>query len=221
MAAVKLLISGFEASSKSTIASKITDALIINMDRKAYSFAVPHVNITEYNGMDDLMNIINDKVGAYQEKFNKLPRTIVFDTVTQLYTQIQSYNEKMYKGFDVHKWNNKDTLVFNEYVEDTLLANGVNVVIVAHTTWDPDTARHIIPATGQFGKAGSWLSVVNNSIFLEKKSGKIIVHQRSLKFPCRTTLAEIEDQVDSSVFDINAYIERLEASSEEATEFML
>lgn len=221
MAAIKLLVSGFEASGKSTITSQIKDALIVNMDRKAYSFQVPHINITEYTGIDTLIELINIKLGVYQEKFGKLPTTVVFDTVTQLYSTIQAYNENNFKGFDVHKNNNRDTLNFNAYVEDVLLANGVNVIIVAHTTWDVDTARHIIPATGQFGKAGSWLSVVNDSIFIEKKSGKFIVHQKSMKFPCRTTITDIKESVDSTEYDINNHIETLMNSKIEAESFKL
>lgn len=221
MASVKLLMSGFEASGKSTTAAKIKDALIVNMDRKAYSFAVPHVNITQYTGIDALVDTINEKLGVYKEKFGKLPETVVFDTVTQFYSMVQAFNENNFKGFDVHKNNNRDTLNFNAYVEDVLLANNVNVVILAHTTWDVDTARHIIPATGQFGKAGSWLSVVNDSIFLEKKSGKILVHQKSMKFPCRTTIDNIEDSVDSSNYDINAHIKTLMDSKIEAEAFQL
>jgi len=221
MAAVKLLVAGFEQTGKSTITSKIKNALVVNMDRKAYSFKVPHTNITHFSGIDNLIDTINEKLGAYQEKMGKLPETVVFDTVTQLYTMIQSYNENNFKGFTVHSNNNKDTLNFNAYIEDVLLANNINVVIVAHTIWDADTARHIIPATGQFGKAGSWISVVNNSIFLEKKNNKIIVHQDSMKVPARTTLDNIEPSTDSDKYDINDHIQKLMNQSIEADEFSL
>jgi len=219
--AIKLLISGFENTGKSTTASKIKDALIINFDRKTYGFPVPHVNITEYHGIDALIDTINEKLGIYQEKFGKLPETVVFDTVTQFYSTMQAYNENQYKGFDIHKHNNRDTLNLNAYIEDVLIANNVNVVIVAHTIWDEATARHVIPATGQFSKAGSWLSVVNDAVFVEKKSGKFIIHQKSMKHPCRTTLPNIEDSVNSDKYDINAHIKKLEESKIEATDFVL
>ena len=159
MAAIKLLVCGFENTGKSTTASQVEDALVINFDRKTYGFSVPHMNITEYNGIDALIGSINEKLGVYQERYGKLPKTAVFDTVTQFYSTLQAFNDNNFKGFDVHKNNNRDTLNLNSYIEDVLIANDVNVVIVAHTVFDPDTARHIIPATGQFGKAGSWLSV--------------------------------------------------------------
>lgn len=219
--AIKLLISGFENTGKSTTASQIKNAMVINFDRKEYGFAVPHMNITEYQGIDGLIDHINEKLGIYQEKVGKLPETIVFDTVTQFYSTMQKFNDDAYKGFDIHKNNNRDTLNLNAYIEDTLIANNVNVVIVAHTIFDADTARHIIPATGQFGKAGSWMSVVNDAIFIEKKTANFVIHQKSMKFPCRTTLTDMEDSVDGKDYDINKHIERLAASKLEAQEFVL
>lgn len=221
MAAIKLLISGFENTGKSTTASKIKDALVINFDRKTYGFAVPHMNVTAYTGIDELIESINEKIGVYQERFGKLPATVVMDTVTQFYSTMQAYNDNNFKGFDVHKNNNRDTLNLNAYIEDGLIANGVNVVIVAHTVFDADTARHIIPATGQFGKAGSWLSVTNEAIFIEKKSGKFVIHQRSMKLPCRTTIESLEDSIDSDKYDINEHIAKLSASKLEAESFIL
>ena len=219
--AIKLLISGFENTGKSTTAAQIENAMVVNFDRKEYGFKVPHMNITAYTGIDGLVDTINEKLGIYKEKMGKLPETVVLDTVTQFYSTMQAYNDNAYKGFDIHKNNNRDTLNLNAYVEDVLIANGVNVIIVAHTTFDADTARHIIPATGQFGKAGSWLSVVNDAIFIEKKTGKFIIHQKSMKFPCRTTLDDVEESVESAKYDINAHIAQLTASKLEATEFIL
>lgn len=219
--AVKLLICGFEACGKSTMTSKIHDALVVNYDRKEYGFKVPHVNIPVYDGMDNLINLLNTKVGAYKERFGELPKTVVLDTVTQFYSAMQKHNGEVYKGFDIHSMNNKDTLALNGYVEDVLIANGVNVVIVAHTVYDADTSRHIIPASGQFAKSGSWLSVVNDSIFVEKKSGKLIVHQKSMKFPARTTLEGIEASVPVENYDINEHIALLTGSKVEAAEYAL
>lgn len=219
--AIKLLVSGFENTGKSTVAAAIENAMVVNFDRKEYGFAVPHINITKYEGIFPLIDTINEKLGIYQEKLGKLPDTIVLDTVTQFYSTMQHFNNDKYKGFDIHSANNKDTLELNAYIEDVLLANGVNVVIVAHTIFDPDTARHIIPASGQFAKAGSWLSVVNDAIFIEKKSNKRVIHQKSLKFPCRTTIDDIETEVDADKYDINQHIATLVRHKLEATEFTL
>lgn len=157
--AVKFLLSGYEASGKSTLASTLKDALVGNCDAKEYGFHVPHFNLKVYEGMEAFIGLCNAKLGAYKERFGKLPDTFVLDTVTQLYTAMQKFNADKHTGFNIHSANNKDTLMLNDYIENTLIAHGINVVIVAHTTFDADTARHVIPASGQFAKAGSWLEI--------------------------------------------------------------
>ena len=219
--AIKLLVTGHESSGKSTLTSKIENALVVNFDRKSYNFPVPHINIPVFTGTDNLIDVTNEKLGVYQEKYGKLPATVVFDTVTQLYTAIQSHNEANYKGFTVHSNNNRDTLQFNAYVEDVLIANGVNVVITAHVVYDADTSRYVVPATGTFKSSGSWISVVNNSIFIEKKSGKLVVHQNSLKLPARTTIEGIEASVPVDSYDINKHIKTLVEANSAADDFCL
>lgn len=235
--AVKLLICGFENSAKSTITSKIKDGMVVNFDRKEYGFEVPHANVgtftmenTPDNVANTVISLINEKLGVYLEKMGKMPKTVVLDTVTQYYSGMAAYNGMRYKGFDIHSNNNADTLNFNNYVEDVLIANGINVIIVAHTIYDEQTARHIIPAAGKFKDAGSWLSVVNDAVFIEKKSNKLVAHQKSLKYPCRSTLAVIDPFLPvpdadktpgKGEYDINVHLENLIASKVEATKFVL
>ena len=219
--AIKMLVAAFENSGKSTITSSIQDAMVINFDRKEYGFQVPHINVTNFTGIDALIALINEKLGAYKAKFGKLPSTVVFDTVTQFYTAMQKFNNDKFTGFNIHSANNKDTMGINDYIENVLIVNGINVIIVAHTTYDVDTARHVIPASGQFSKAGSWLSVVNDSIFIEKKNNKLVVHQKTMKFPCRSTLANIEESIDMDKYDINDHIRRLTEAKVEADGFRL
>ena len=219
--AIKLLVCAFESSGKSTLTSQLDNTLVINMDHKEYGFKTPHVNIKEYLGMDALIKTISEKINIYKEKFNKLPSTIVFDTVTQMYAGMQKFNSERYKGFDEHRANNKETLEFNEFIESSIIPSGINVVVVAHTTYDTETARHIIPATGAFAKAGSWLSVVNDSIFIEKKPNKLVVHTSGLKFPARTTLEEIDTGVDITEYSLQEHISKLSKVKFEAEDFRI
>lgn len=221
MKAIKVLVSAYEASGKTTITSKIKDALVINFDRKEYGFNVPHANFNNYEGMSSVINFINEKINKYKDHFKALPKVVVLDTVTQLYSAMARYNGVKYRGFETHSQNNADTLDFNAYVEEILIGNGISVVIVAHTTVDPDSGRHIIPASGQFSKAGSWLSVVNDALFIEKASGKLVVHLKGFKYPTRTTLKDVEDKIAIEDFDINAYLDKLLASKTESEKFVL
>ena len=219
--AVKLLVCGFESSGKSTIASQLDNALVLNFDHKEYGFAVPHVNIKDYDGLDGMISLITEKIEAYNEKMGSYPSTIVLDTMTQFYTSMQQYNGTRFKGFDEHRQNNLDTLAFNKFIEDSLIPSGINVVIVAHTNYDDATSRHIIPASGAFAKAGSWLSVVNEAIFLEKKSNKIVVHTNNLKYPCRSTLSDLDTNVNMEDYSLQEHINTLTAVKLEAAEFVL
>lgn len=219
--AVKLLVSAFESSGKSTITSKLTDALVINLDHKEYGFKVPHANIKDYQGMDTLLGTVGEKLKSYKDKFGHFPKTVVFDTVTQMYSSMQKYNADKYKGFDIHTMNNKETLAFNEFIENSLIPSDINVVIVAHTAYDEATARHVIPATGAFAKAGSWLSVVNDAIFVEKKANKLVIHYSGFKFPCRSTLEGLPENTPIEDFDLQKHIDLLSTKKFEAEEFAL
>lgn len=235
--AVKLLFCGFENCGKSTVTSKLADAMVVNFDKKEYSFDVPHVNVptwtlenAPYGPTAATIDLINTKLGVYQEVYKKLPSTIILDTVTQFYTGMASYNATRYTGFEEHAANNTDTMALNNYIEDVLIANGLNVIIVAHTIYDSETSRHLIPATGKFKDAGSWLSVVNDSVFIEKKTNKLVAHLHSLKYPCRTTLKDfpasepipnVGAEPGKGEYDINAHMALLTASKVEATKFVL
>lgn len=191
------------------------------MDHKEYGFKVPHANIKDYEGMEPLIATIVEKIEAYKEKFGDYPKNIVFDTVTQMYTAMQKYNGTKYKGFDEHKANNADTLAFNTFIEESLIPSGINVIIVAHTIYDEATSRHIIPASGAFKNAGSWLSVVNDAIFIEKKSNKLVVHTADLKFPARSTIANIKSGVPIEDYNLQEHINQLNAQKVEAEDFAL
>lgn len=219
--AIKLLVSAFESSGKSTITSKLDNVLVFNLDHKEYGFKVPHANLKEYNGMDTIIEDISNKLTAYKDKFGKYPSTVVFDTVTQMYSSMQRYNADKYKGFDIHTTNNKETLAFNEFIENSLIPSDINVIIVAHTQYDEATSRHIIPATGAFAKAGSWLSVVNDAIFIEKRSNKLIVHTSGLKYPARSTLDDLETNIPIEDYDLQEHINKLTAVKFEAEEYAL
>lgn len=214
MKGVKLLVTGLENSGKSTITSKIKDALVINFDNKEYNFEVANADFREYTGLDSVIDFINNKLVAYKEKNGKFPKVLVIDTVTQLYSSMVLYNSKKYNGFNIHSQNNVDTLDLNNYFEDIILANGVDLVVVAHAIYDSDTKAYTIKSQGQFRDAGSWLSIVNDSIFIEKRNGKLTVFLNDIKYPSRASLEKIEEKMSIDDYDINTHLEKLRNSKE-------
>ena len=157
---IKLAVVALENSGKTTLISKIEDALVVSTDNKAFRGKVPHFRVNHYTGLADLTELINEKIGAYMEKYGKLPRTLVIDSVTHLANNMEEYWNNVAKGFDVWSGLGKDIMAFNSYLEDYIIPEGINVVFTSHCQFNADTGKYQIAAPGNFGKNGSWL---NNS----------------------------------------------------------
>ena len=216
MAQVKFLVSGFESSGKSTIVSKIKDAFVINCDNKGYVFKVPHTNVREWRGFANFKSQVIDAIMRYKEKFGKLPKVLVIDTITQLYTSMTRYNSVAYKGYEIHKQNTTDTLEINNFLETAILPK-MDLVIVAHTKIDEASGRPVIPASGQFKDSGSWHSIVNNSIFIDKSTGELIVYLKGFQYTTRTTLTDLPEYEMADKYDINAHLDKLRGAMDETT----
>lgn len=221
MNGIKLGIIALENSGKTTIISTIEDALVVSTDNKAFTGKVPHFRYSTYEGLEDLLNTITAKIEAYIEKFGKPPRTLVVDSVTHLANNMEKYWNDKATGFAIWAGLGKDILAFNAYLEDVIIPEGINVVFTSHCQFDKDTAKYLIAAPGNFGKNGSWLSVVDEAIFLEVKGGKRSIHFTNSKFPCRSQLTDIPESMETNLFDINNHIEKLESKITESDEWII
>lgn len=221
--AIKILISGYENSGKSTLVSKIENALVINCDFKEYTLKVPHFNVNDYRGYNDFRDLVISKIKAYKDKFDKLPEYVIFDTITQLYNRMSKYNSKAYKNFEVHNKNEEDTFNINDFIETVLIEKGMNTIIVAHTIIDELTGRHTIPAKGAFKKSGSWLSVVSEAIFIDRTSNHHNVVIKSDNFPVRSLIEREGKEININIkdFDINKYLKEITDVKVEVKEFEL
>lgn len=219
--AIKFLIGGYEASGKTTMITGLEDALVMSSDNKAFTAKVPHFRYTEYTGLQDFMDTVNAKIMAYKEKYGKLPKSLVIDSITHYDSVMTKWAEATFKGFTVYSELGSNLFDMNNYFENVLLSNGINVILTAHTAFDKETGRYSIPAAGAFGKKGSWLSVVDNAIFIETKANNRIVHTNNSKFPCRTQLEDIATGVDISAYNVNLHIDRLMDTATESEDFVL
>lgn len=221
MNGIKLGIIALENSGKTTIISTLTDALVVSTDNKAFTGKVPHFRYSTYEGLDHLLGTINEKIEAYGEKFGKLPRTLVIDSVTHLANNMEKYWNDKAAGFAIWAGLGKDILAFNAYLEDTIIPEGINVVFTSHCQFDKDTSKYLISAPGNFGKNGSWLSVTDNALFLEIKGTKRSVHHTNPKFPCRSNLGDIPESQDISEYSLNEHIAALESNVSESEEWSI
>jgi hypothetical protein len=218
---IKFGVIATENSGKTTLISKLQDALVMSTDNKAFRGKVPHFRQSEYTGINDLIETIAAKLEAYEEKFEGLPRTLVVDSVTHLANNMEKYWNEKATGFAIWAGLGKEILEFNAYLEDVIIPNGINVVFTSHCQFDKDTNRYSINAPGNFGKNGSWLSVTDEAGFIEVKGSKRIFHLKTMKFPCRTLHDDLPDSVDIEDFDINKHIELLESSAAESEEWSI
>lgn len=218
---IKFGIVALENSGKTTLISKLDNALVMSTDNKAFRGKVPHFRYSEYSGMENMTNTIADKLEAYEAKFGELPKTLVIDSVTHLANNMEKYWNEKATGFNVWSGLGKDILDLNAYLEDTILPAGINVIFTSHCQYDPDTNKYKISAPGNFGKNGSWLSVTDEAGFIEIKGSKRIFHFKTMKFPCRTLHDELPDSIELDAFDINEHITLLSSAAEESDEWTI
>lgn len=218
---VKLLISAEANSGKTTLTKTLKDALVVSHDGKKFPFAVPHVMVDSFQTTNDLIAIINDKIVAYKEKFGSYPKTIVFDSVSKIFDTILDACNKKYTGFNIYSNLSNEVNALTAYIQNTLIASDMNVVLISHAIYDQDTAKYNLVGKGDFAKRGGFLSEVDQAIFLETKANKRTIHFRSTKFPARTLAEDDPDSIDVAVFNLQDYIDKLAQTQDAVDEYAL
>ncbi len=219
--AVKLLVAGESNSGKTTLTKGLEESLVISHDGKRYPYKNPHASISSFDSTDELIAFVNTKIEAYNAKFNTYPRTVVFDSVSRIFDTLYDACNRKYTGFSIFQNLDKEIKAFTNYIEDVLIASNINVVILSHAIYDSDTSKYNLVGKGSFAKVGSFLSVVDESIFVEAKSSKRVLHFRSTKFPARTLQDDNPDSVSAEDFNLSVYVNHLEEVNSAVNEFGL
>ena len=219
--AVKLLIAGESNAGKTTLTKGLESSLVISHDGKRYPYRNPHASISSFSTSDELTGFVTEKIEAYHAKFGEYPRTVVFDSVSRIFDTLYDACNHKYTGFNIYSNLDKEIKSFTNYIEDTLIASGINVVILSHAIYDSETSKYNLVGKGSFAKVGSFLSVVDESIFIETKSNKRILHFRSTKFPARTLQDDNPDSTPVEDFNLGTYVTHLEEVNSAVNEFEL
>ena len=219
--AVKLLIAAEANSGKTSLTKTLQDALVVSHDGKRFPFAVPHVMVDSFDSTQGLIDLVNSKILAYKEKFGNYPKTIVFDSVSKIFDTMLMYCNAKYTGFNIYSNLSNEVNALTSYIQNTLIASDMNVILISHALYDQDTAKYNLVGKGDFAKRGGFLSEVDQAIFLETKANKRIVHFRSTKFPARTLVDDDPDSMSVDEFNLQRYIEKLSSLQEAADEFSL
>lgn len=218
---IKLLISGESNSGKTTLTKTLQNSLVVSHDGKKYSYAVPHVMVDTFDSVQDLIDLVNDKIVAYKEKFNTYPKTIVFDSTSKIFDTILDNCNAKFTGFTIYSNLNREIHEFTSYIQNTLIASDMNVVLISHAIYDPDTVKYNLVGKGDFQKRGNFLAETDQALFIETKASKRILHFRSTKFPARTLREEDPDSAPVDDFNLQTYIETLAAEQSDVDDHAL
>lgn len=217
---VKLLISSLPAVGKTTLLKDLKDVLVIARDGKRYPFTQPHVNVPDFTNADQLINLIVEKVEAYENKMGEMPKTIAIDSISKILLDIEGYVLEQVKSFPYGKVNTEIKKVVDFIERD--MAENFNVVLVSHALYDEEvTGYKLVNAGGSYGKKGGMLSEVDEAIFLELKGKKRLVNFRNSKLISRTTCEDLPESVPVEDFNLQDHLETLMHKQNKASEWSL
>lgn len=152
---VKVLISGLPNVGKSTLIKDLdpTKTLLISRDGKKSPLPVPKKTIAEFVDVDDLINQIVEAVKAYVEKNNSNPETIVIDSISKVFLDIEAKILERVKSFPYGVINTEISKFMN-FLEQQI-APACNLVMISHAQLNTDTnAYELVNAGGSWGKKG-------------------------------------------------------------------
>lgn len=218
---VKLLIAAEPNAGKTTVTKNLKNSLVISHDGKKYPFPVPHVMVPTFDSVQELITLVTDKIEAYHQKFNEYPSTIVFDSVSKIFDTILNNCNEKFKGFTIYSELDKEITSFTSFIENSLIASDMNVIIISHALYDGDSGKYNLVGKGSFAKRGGFLAEVDNSLFLEVKNNKRVVHFRSTKVPARTLEDSLPDSMSVDEFNLQAHIDLLSNNAETVDEYQL
>lgn len=218
---VKLLISAEANSGKTTLTKHLKNSLVLSHDGKRYPFPVPHVMVPSFGSVDELINLTIEKIEAYKSKFGDYPETVVFDSVSKIFDTIHTNCNEKYKGFTIYSELDKEVSALTSFIENSLIASGMNVVLISHAIYDADTAKYSLVGKGSFAKRGGFLAEVDEAIFIEVKTNKRILHFRSTKLPARSLQEELPDSLPVEEFNLQQHIETLAGNTSAVDEYAL
>ena len=220
MSNVKLLVAALPSIGKTTLLQSLEKVLVIARDGKQYPFEQPHVNVDDFTSAQQLIDLIVEKVEAYEEAIGELPEIIAIDSISKIFLDIEGYCLETIASFPYGKINTEIKKVV-DFIERDLVPN-FHVVLVSHAQYNEDTVGYtLVNAGGSYGKKGGILSEVDEAVFIELKGKKRIIHHRNPKMVSRTTMKDLPDSVPGEKFDLQEHIKVLASKQNNAAKWSL
>ena len=208
----KVLITGLPNTGKTTLLKPLRNAFVVSRDGKPFSLELPHFNVPEYTKIDDMLDMVQEKLTAYDERFKRNLETICFDSVSRIFTDIETSCSKRFKGYEVWSNVNKEINTFLEAINQ-MLEEDFNVVLIAHAVWDGDAKKFVETCKGSFAKTGGFLSTVDYAINIDIVGNKRILTHRGNNLS-RTLLDDMPEKEDASTFNLQTYLDKIRKRSE-------
>lgn len=197
---------------KTTLLKTLKNVLVISRDGKPFSLELPHVNVNEYTNMNNFLALVSDKLEAYNKRFGTYPETIAFDSVSRIFTDVETSCSKRFNGYEVWANVNKEIQTFLEAI-NSMQENGFNIVLIAHAVWDENAKKYIETCKGSFAKIGGFLSTVDYALNIDIVGNKRIITHRGTNLS-RSLLDDIPDKEDANNFNLQDYINKIKAKSD-------
>ena len=198
----KLLINGISGAGKTSLLKGLKDSFTISRDGKAFPFDMAHMLVPTFYGMEILIHggtvkIDDDeveiegffaKMDRYEEKFKEYPKTVAIDSASKLMQDIIDDSNLRFTNFDIHSNINKQIAILTKFVQEDLVANGINVVILNHVM--DNEKKGLVPiGQGKFKDKGGFYGEVDHSILVQDMK----VFHRGVMNQARTTIDALPD----------------------------
>ena len=212
----KLLVTGVSNSGKTTLLKKLKDVFVVSRDGKQFNLELPHYNVSDFDNIDDMLEEFSQKLDAYKDKFKKEPKVIAFDSVSRIFTDIETNCNRKYKGYDVWTNVNKEINYFVETLNE-LERMGYSLVLIAHCVWDEKTGKYIETSKGSFARIGGFLGTVDYAVNIDIIGKNRIVTLKGHNLS-RTLLDNIPDRCDANDFNLQDYLDKIDSRSNTVTQ---
>lgn len=222
MAGVKLLIAGLPNVGKSTLIKDLdpSNTLLISRDGKKSPLKLPKKTIEDFTDADDLIAQMIAAIQSYIEKTGKNPGTIVIDSISKIFLDIESRILAKVKAFPYGVINIEIAKVM-EFLEHQI-APMCNLVMISHAQLNTDTSSYeLVNAGGSWGKKGGAISEVENAIFIELKGSKRVIHHKNHKMLSRSLIDALPDVQPAEEFNLQTYLDLVSSEIDDSEAYEL